>query len=118
MGVTPAMSHDPNKLYVEIKLRDGYGKVHAVIAEEVPREVAYRGPRIGEDVRAGFYAFGASNPMAETVKVLQVREMRRKLFRDLFPRLAERMADFLYDREGWSDPSRQATTERLAREAE
>lgn len=112
------MSRDPNALYIEIKLRDGFGKVHAVIAEEVTRDVAYRGPRIGEDVKAGFYAFGSANPMAEVVQVMQVRELRRNLFRDLFPRLAERMADFLYDREGWSDPSRQATTERIAREAE
>lgn len=112
------MSRDPNALYVEIKLRDGMGRVHAVIAEEVTRDVAYRGPRIGDDVKSGFYAFGSTEPMAEVARVLQVREMRRKLFRDLFPRMAERMADFLYDREGWSDPSRQETTERLAREAE
>lgn len=112
------MSHDPHKLYVEIKLRDGYGRVHAVVAEEVSRDVAYRGPRIGEDVKSGFYAFGSTQPMADVVKVLQVRELRRELFRDLFPRMAERIADFLYDREGWSDPSRQETTERLAKEAE
>jgi len=112
------MSYDPNKLVIEIKLRDGFGKVHAVIAEEVTRDVAYRGPRIAEDVKLGLYAIGATDPMAATVKVLQVREMRKKLFRDLFPRLAERLADFLYDREGWSDPSRQEATERLAREAE
>ena len=111
------MSRDPLALYIEIKLRDGYGKVHAVVAEEVPRDVAYRGPRIGEEMKLGLYAFGI-DPMDQVVKVLQVREMRRKLFRDLFPRLAEKMADFLYDREGWSDSSRQETTERIAREAE
>ena len=34
------------------------------------------------------------------------------------PRMAEKLADFLYDREGWSDPSRQETTDRIAREHE
>lgn len=113
------MAHNPHRLYVEIKLRDGHGKVHAVIAEEVPQDVAYRGSRIADEMRAGvFMPMTGQSPMEAAVEVLQVREIRRKLFRDLMPRMAERLADFLYDREGWSDPSRQETTEKLARDAE
>lgn len=112
------MAHDPNKLVLEIRLRDGYGKVHAFVAEEVSRDVAYRGPRIAEDMRLGVIGIGATDPFSEAVNVLQVRELRRRLFRDLMPRMAEKLADFLYDREGWSDPSRQETTDRIAREHE
>lgn len=109
---------NPHKLILEIRLRDGYGKVHAVIAEEVPETVAYRGPRIAEEMSLGvFTASAGMSPLESAVEVLQVREIRRRLFRDLMPRMAEKLADFLHDREGWSDPSRQERTERLARDA-
>lgn len=109
----------PDRLVLEIKLRDGYGRVHAVIAEEVPEDVAYRGPRIADELHLGLISPAAGmTPMEAAVEVLQVRELRRKKFREIMPRLAERLADFLHDREGWSDPDRQAKTERLARDAE
>lgn len=112
------MAFNPDQLIIEIKLRDATGRVHAVVCEEVLSDVAYRGPRIGGDMRAGFHLFGSTEPMRDAVKILQVQEIRRKLFRDMFPRMAERLADFLYDREGWSDPSRQEKVERIARDAE
>ena len=108
----------PDKLILEVRLRDGMGRVHAVIAEEVRPDVGYRGPRIADDFRAPFNFAGRTELMTAAVEVLQVRELRRDLFRNMLPRLAERLADFLHDREGWSDPSRQEATERLARDAE
>lgn len=109
---------DPSKLYLKVVLCDGTGRVHGAVSEEVTPKVAYRGPRTAENFTAPFAFAGMTDPMAAAVEVLQVRELRRDLFRDLLPRMAERLADFLYDREGWSDPSRQEATERIAKEAE
>lgn len=109
---------NPNKLILEVRLLDGMGRVHAVVAEEVRRDVGYRGPRIADNFTAPFAFAGMADPMAAAVEVLQVRELRRGLFRDMLPRMAERLADFLYDREGWSDPGRQAATDDIARKAE
>ena len=105
-----------SKLYVEVRLRDSHGKVHAVISEEVSPDVGYRGPRTADNFRTPVSFAGMTDPMKHAVEVLQVRELRRGLFRDMLPRMAERLADFLYDREGWSDPSRQEAVERIVRE--
>ena len=99
----------PDKLVLTVMLRDGFGRVHAAFAEEVPQEIGYRGDRVADDFR--FSAEIGMTSMNEAAQVLQVNELRRKLFVGMMPRMAAKLADFLYDREGWSDPSRQESTE-------
>ena len=104
------------RLFLELKLVDEHGKVHGVVRREISNHVAYLGPRAAERIRNPAPFDGAST-FDDAIKVLKVRELRKDTLRGVTPMLGEQLADFLYDREGWSEPSRQEATEKIARDA-
>lgn len=103
-----------DKLFIELKLVDQYGHVHGVVRREIGHDVAFCGQRAAERFRGGALE-GVT--VDDAVEILKARELRREKLRVVTPLLGEQLADFLYDREGWSDPDRQARTEEIARKA-
>lgn len=103
------------KLFLELKLVDEHGKVHGVVRRQISDHVAYLGPRTAERLRNPVSFAGET--FEDAVQVLKARELRKHTLRGVTPMLGDQLADFLYDREGWSDPSRQEATEKIARDA-
>ena len=106
------MARDPNELMFELRLVDGYGRVHGVVNRLIGRDVAYQGPRVAEDLRElgplGLMSFD------DAVEILKVKEFRRGKLVYCAQMMGEQMANFLEDREGWHGLDRQEATERRA----
>lgn len=96
------------KLYFELKLVDERGEVQAAVRHKFGREAAYRGDRIGGEMRMGV---GAAS-FEDAVKVLKVREFRKRLLIDTAKQAGAQLAEFLEDREGWHGLDRQEGVER------
>ena len=68
----------------------------AVDSEEFP----IFSERFVDEMKAGL-AFSGPTALDQAVKVLKKREFRRDRLRDAARKLAERMADYIEDSEGW-----------------
>lgn len=106
------MARDPNELMFELRLVDGYGRVHGAVTRPLDKDVAYRGQRIAEDLRVLGPLGGMS--FDDAVEILQVKEFRRRKLIYCAQMAGGQLADFLEDREGWHGLDRQEATERRA----
>lgn len=103
------------KLYFELKLVDDYGRVHGVVRHEIDEQAAFMGDRIADDVRSGLYAGPGETPFDSVVKVLKVRQFRKRLLIESARNVGHQLADFLEDREGWHGLDRQVGVEQALR---
>lgn len=93
---------------LRVEMIDAHGRVVAAIVRPLPREAAFMGERIGDEVSAGVYG-----SFDQVVEVLKVKELRRGLLADTAMEAGYQIADFLQDREGWHGIERQETTRKI-----
>jgi hypothetical protein len=93
------------KLTLRLCLTDDRGQVHGEMAIDLGDEVAFMGERIADDFR--FEASIGSMSMNDAVKVLNVKQVRKKLLALAARNLGESLAEHLEDREGWHGVDRQ-----------
>jgi hypothetical protein len=73
------------------------------ISMAIPCDAALRiGWRAVDELKTGLTTI----PFDEAVTMMRVKEMRRKIFRQIAERLAMQLADRMEDAEGWHDPDR------------
>lgn len=103
------------KLHFEMRIVDESGRVHGVIVQEITRDAAYIGNRAVDDTR--FAAEIGMGVFEDTVKMIKVKELRRESLIAVARNGAQRLADYLEDREGWHGLDRQESAESRARNA-
>jgi hypothetical protein len=101
------------KLYLEVRMKDEAGRTIAVVCNDLPREAAYMGKRIVDEMKLGVYWDPSKpSPLEAVVSVLHVREFRRDLLARAAQTAGYQIADFLADREGWNGADRSEACER------
>lgn len=101
------------QLVLDCAMVDQRGTVYARIHRPLPRECAYIGERVVDEIRNGCYWVpNFESPMDAVVRMISTREVRKKVLQYEAEHAGAQLADFLMDREGWNGIDRAASTNR------
>lgn len=89
------------RLFFKMEIVDETGRVHGHLTREIHEDAGYIGERPVDELRAGLPTFQGA------VRMMQVREFRKKLLTEAARLGGVALAEHLEDREGWHDRDRQ-----------
>jgi hypothetical protein len=96
---------EPCQYVIRLIVEDRYGRNSYQMATDTD-EFPFFSERFVEDVRAPIDAGFSVLSFDEVVSVLKERKFRREMLLIAAKRLAERLADYIEDAEGWHGESR------------